>query len=172
MPSCAAIMATVRSASAPSRSTTSTRVPARANRMAAARPLPMPSPAAPPPATMATLPARPASSSARVAVVLMVCPHNLQLHILLAPAISRRSSLTCREAHGRVRMPSPARLTSAGMKGFPARPSLLGDVPEGDVGGDQHALDVLAERSRMQILTKDNMRGVFRGAHAHGLGDG
>ena len=60
VPPSAAIMATVRSASAGSRSTTSTRVPARASRMAAARPLPMPSPAAPPPAMMATLPARPA----------------------------------------------------------------------------------------------------------------
>src|SRR5918995_7335500 len=56
-------MSTVRSASFRSRSATSTRVPARASRIAAARPLPMPSPAAPPPDTIATLPAKPASSS-------------------------------------------------------------------------------------------------------------
>src|SRR5262245_14505115 len=56
-------MSTVRSASLRSRSATTTRVPARASRIAAARPLPMPSPAAPPPDTIATLPAKPASSS-------------------------------------------------------------------------------------------------------------
>src|SRR5438094_363011 len=44
----ASIISTVRFASATSRSTTITRVPARASRIAAARPLPMPSPAAPP----------------------------------------------------------------------------------------------------------------------------
>ncbi len=65
VPPSSAIMATVRSASALSRSTTSTLVPARASRMAAARPLPMPSPAAPPPAMMATLPSRPAVVLAR-----------------------------------------------------------------------------------------------------------
>src|SRR5688572_24680322 len=56
-------MSTVRSASFRSRSATSTLVPARASRIAAARPLPMPSPAAPPPDTIATLPVKPASSS-------------------------------------------------------------------------------------------------------------
>src|SRR5256885_878420 len=44
------------------RSTTAARAPALANRIAAARPLPMPSPAAPPPVTMATLPSSPQSS--------------------------------------------------------------------------------------------------------------
>lgn len=61
-PPSAAIIPTVRSASSRSRSTTSTLVPDRASRIAAARPLPMPSPAAPPPVTIATLPASPVSS--------------------------------------------------------------------------------------------------------------
>src|SRR5215813_3916589 len=56
-------MSTVRSASLRSMSATTTRVPARASRIAAARPLPMPSATAPPPDTIATLPAKPASSS-------------------------------------------------------------------------------------------------------------
>ena len=49
VPPSALIISTVRSASFRSRSATSTLVPARASRIAAARPLPMPSPAAPPP---------------------------------------------------------------------------------------------------------------------------
>src|SRR5262245_13954166 len=63
VPPSALIISTVRSASFLSRSATTTLVPARASRIAAARPLPMPSPAAPPPETIATLPAKPASSS-------------------------------------------------------------------------------------------------------------
>ena len=63
VPPSAAIISTVRSASLRSRSATSTFAPARASRIAAARPLPMPSPTAPPPLISATLPARPASSS-------------------------------------------------------------------------------------------------------------
>src|SRR5262245_60924061 len=63
VPPSALIIATVRSASLRSRSATTTFVPARASRIAAARPLPMPSPAAPPPDTIATLPAKPAASS-------------------------------------------------------------------------------------------------------------
>ena len=43
LPPSSAIIATVRSASCDLRSTASTRVPARASRIAAARPLPMPS---------------------------------------------------------------------------------------------------------------------------------
>src|SRR5262245_43798214 len=57
------IISTVRSASFWLRSATTTLVPARASRIAAARPLPMPSAAAPPPDTIATLPVKPASSS-------------------------------------------------------------------------------------------------------------
>src|SRR5258708_426628 len=63
VPPSARIISTVRSASLRSRSATSTLVPARASRIAAARPLPMPSPAAPPPLTMATLSVKPESSS-------------------------------------------------------------------------------------------------------------
>ena len=63
VPPSALIISTVRCASFLSRSETTTLVPARASRIAAARPLPMPSPTAPPPETMATLPARPVSSS-------------------------------------------------------------------------------------------------------------
>src|SRR2546427_791788 len=62
LPPSASIIATVRAASSTARSTTTTRAPALANRIAAARPLPMPSPAAPPPVTMATLPSSPQSS--------------------------------------------------------------------------------------------------------------
>src|SRR5579875_3229117 len=62
VPPSAAIIATVPSAAARSISTTSTLAPARASRIAAARPLPIPSPGAPPPATIATLPARPSVS--------------------------------------------------------------------------------------------------------------
>src|SRR5580658_7972391 len=62
LPPSAAIIVAVRSASCRSRSTTSTLHPARASRMAAARPLPMPSPAAPPPVTIAAFPTRPHSS--------------------------------------------------------------------------------------------------------------
>ena len=69
VPPSAAIIATVRSASASARSTTRTLVPARASSMAAARPLPMPSSAAPPPVTMATRPSSPRSSSGRVVIV-------------------------------------------------------------------------------------------------------
>src|SRR5687768_12945604 len=68
VPPSAAIIATVRSASARARSTTRTLVPARASSMAAARPLPMPSSAAPPPVTMATRPSSPGSSSGRVVI--------------------------------------------------------------------------------------------------------
>src|SRR5438105_2431483 len=53
---------TVRLARPPSRSTTTTFAPAFASRIAEARPLPIPSPTAPPPVTMPTLPARPQSS--------------------------------------------------------------------------------------------------------------
>jgi hypothetical protein len=59
----ASIISTVRPASPGSRSATTTLAPARASKIAAARPLPIPSPAAPPPLTIATLPAKPASSS-------------------------------------------------------------------------------------------------------------
>src|SRR5437879_4982857 len=48
VPSSARIISTVRSASLRSRSATSTLAPARASKIAAARPLPIPSPAAPP----------------------------------------------------------------------------------------------------------------------------
>ncbi len=76
VPPASAIISTVRSASSRSRSTTSTRVPARASRIAAARPLPMPSPFAPPPVTIATLPARPASSG------------NFRLSLMLGPQVA------------------------------------------------------------------------------------
>src|SRR5260370_23618855 len=60
-PSCS-IIETVCSAASRRISTTSTQAPARASRIAAARPLPIPSSGAPPPVTIATLPARPRSS--------------------------------------------------------------------------------------------------------------
>src|ERR1700761_5684848 len=63
VPPSAAIILAVLSARSRLRSATITLVPARASKIAAARPLPMPSPAAPPPEISATLPARPASSS-------------------------------------------------------------------------------------------------------------
>src|SRR5581483_2539465 len=75
VPPSAVIISTVRLARPSSRSTTSTRVPLRASRMQVARPLPMPSPAAPPPVTMATRPASPGSSSGRAVVLaLMAAP--------------------------------------------------------------------------------------------------
>src|SRR5262249_44013590 len=39
--------------------------------------------------------------------------------------------------------------------------SLLLDVPEGDIGGHQHALNVLAEGNWVQILPEDYVCGVF-----------
>src|SRR6516162_4312652 len=67
-PSCA-IIATVRSARARSRSTTKTFAPARASRIAAARPLPIPSSAAPPPVTIATFPSSPSASRFFLSVI-------------------------------------------------------------------------------------------------------
>jgi hypothetical protein len=75
LPPSAAIIATVRSASARSRSTTSTFVPERANKIAAARPLPIPSPAAPAPVTMAALPAKPAASAIVLGSMLTVAAY-------------------------------------------------------------------------------------------------
>src|SRR5690242_2148642 len=74
LPPSAVIMSTVRLARPSSRSTTRTLVPLRASRMHAARPLPMPSPAAPPPVTIAARPASPRSSSGRVVAALMGMP--------------------------------------------------------------------------------------------------
>src|SRR5580704_5619787 len=70
LPPSAVIISAVRLARPSSRSTTSTVVPLRPSRRQLARPLPMPSPAAPPPVTMATLPASPWSSSGRVAALM------------------------------------------------------------------------------------------------------
>ncbi len=64
------IISTVRRASLRSRSATTTRAPALASRIAAARPLPMPSPAAPPPDTRATLPSSPQPSGMSIAGLL------------------------------------------------------------------------------------------------------
>ena len=58
-PPSASIISTVRPASPGSRSATTTLAPARGSKIAAARPLPIPSPAAPPTLTIATLPAKP-----------------------------------------------------------------------------------------------------------------
>ena len=55
-PPAAVIISTVRAARSTWRSTTTTEAPASANRRQAARPLPIPSPAAPPPVTIATRP--------------------------------------------------------------------------------------------------------------------
>src|SRR5262245_8809707 len=76
--------------------------------MAAARPLPMPSPAAPPPVTIATLPSRPESASVRLSAIT-----NL---IAWAPSLARlRAEVTCEipqaspcgGSHGAI-CPSPA----------------------------------------------------------------
>src|SRR6516165_5523239 len=102
------IIATVRSARSRSRSTTSTRAPARASRIAAARPLPIPSSMAPPPVTIATLPSRPNGSS-RAAPSL-----NSPSRLRLAP------HPTPRARPGDPRVPLAARLRG---KGRPSGPS-------------------------------------------------
>src|SRR6185312_6584680 len=75
------------------RSATSTFVPARASRIAAARPLPTPSPAAPPPEISATLPARPSSSSG---------PFMAFLPLLWADDSNAGEGREGRKAHGNV----------------------------------------------------------------------
>src|SRR5690349_5205757 len=54
----------------------------------------------------------------------------------------------------------------------PRSTSLLLDVPERDVGGDQHAQDIPAERGGLQVLAEVDVRGVLGGAHRHGFRDG
>ena len=68
----AAIIDTVCSAASRTMSTTITLAPERASSNAAARPFPIPSSGAPPPVTIATLPARPRSSSGRKSLLMSI----------------------------------------------------------------------------------------------------
>ena len=103
VPPSSAIIATVRSARLSSRSTTSTRAPARASRIAAARPLPMPSSSAPPPVTIATLPSRPKGSS-RVAVsAIRLLPRSAGVPPACGPEARGPELKRCRAARARGR---------------------------------------------------------------------
>jgi hypothetical protein len=113
VPPSARIISTVRSASLRSRSATSTLVPARASRIAAARPLPMPSPAAPPPLTMATLPVKPESSSGPfimplpLASVCVYCCRTFQALGMISRDTTRSALFTCATVRLRKMQSSP-----------------------------------------------------------------
>src|SRR5215468_3903826 len=78
-PPSAAIISTVRPADLRSRSPTNTLAPARASSIAAARPLPIPSSAAPPPLMSATLPVKPESSSSPCIALLPCLRHTIAM---------------------------------------------------------------------------------------------
>src|SRR5580704_9259609 len=97
--------------------------------MAAARPLPMPSPAAPPPVTIATFPTRPHSSFGVIARLVAVS---------MCDAIVLRGQRN-QQIFGRPHQPSPSSAAALGNSGCSVGPRLLCGVEvvsrgEDDVG--------------------------------------